>query len=81
MKNKTPIYNPLNRDITVGWDLNGRNPKRFKLVAKEITLVSNKYLEHVKKTLANYVFDALGNYNKDRQIQLKKFYKLICPKI
>lgn len=77
MRNFTSIFNPLNKDITVNWDLTGRNPKTWVLKSKEITKVDTKYVNHVKKTLLDAVFDAKGDYRKRRDIQIEEFEKEI----
>lgn len=74
---KTPIFNPLTEDITVLWDSHGKNPKKFVFPAKEITQVDEKYAEHVVKHLLDRMFDKLGSYKKDREMQLKQFRKEI----
>ena len=71
------VFNPLNKDFTVNYDLSGKNPKTFILKAKEITHVPQEYAKHVKRTLADAVFDAKGDYHKDRDMQMKDIYKEI----
>lgn len=78
---KIPIYNELNEDVHVGWDLMGENPKDFKLVAKEITMIPSKHAEHVKKHLANRVFDVKGKTNMDREMQIKEIMERMVPEI
>lgn len=71
------IFNPLNKDLTVDYDLSGENPKHFILKAKEITHIPEEYAKHVKRTLADAVFDAKGDYRKDRDVQMKEIYQEI----
>lgn len=70
------IFNPLNKPLTVDYDLSG-NAKHFILNAKEITHVPKMYAEHVKKALLDAVFNAKGDYRKDRDMQMKEFLKEI----
>jgi hypothetical protein len=39
------------------------------------TSVPKEYEKHIKRTLADAVFDAKGNYRMDRDIQMKEIYK------
>lgn len=78
---KVPIYNPLNHDVKVGWNLSGKNPRNFNLISKEITFVDKKYEKHVKRTLGDAVFDSFGDTKVRRDIQMKKILKLITPKV
>ncbi len=74
---KVSIFNPLNKDIVVNYDLSGPNPLEFVLKAKEITSVPQEYAKHVKRTLADAVFNAKGNYRMDRDMQMEEIYKEI----
>lgn len=78
---KVPIFNPLSKNIVVGWDLQGKNPKTFELVAREITHVPEEFAKHVKRTLADAIFDAKGDYRKEREMQMKDIMDEISPKI
>ena len=80
-KHKIPVFNPLNKDVSVYWDLSGKNPLNFQLIAKEITMIDRKYAQHVKNTLADIVFDIKGSYQKDRDMQMKEIMNKISPKI
>ena len=71
------IFNPLNKNIIVNYDLSGERPKTFTLKAKEITHIPEEYAKHVKRTLADAVFDAKGDYHKDRDMQMVDIYKEI----
>lgn len=71
------ILNPLSKDVTVGWGLNDKNPKRFILKNRDVTPIPQKYAEHVKKVLGNKIFDERGDISKDREMQMKKIYKKI----
>ena len=81
MKNETPVFNPLKKDLTVGWDLQGKNPRNFLLRAREITMVDTMYAKHVKRTLADAVFDVKGDYRQDRDMQMKEIMKEISPEV
>lgn len=72
---KVPIFNPLNKDIRVVFDSQGPNPRSWTLKAKEATYVESLFANHVKKHLADSIFDAKGDYRKDREMQMKDIYK------
>ncbi|MHC4269153.1 MAG: hypothetical protein ACYSWS_03425 [Planctomycetota bacterium] len=75
-KNKVLVFNPLNEDFTVKYDINNdRNPVAFTIKAKEVSEFNKIVADHLKKHLANRLFDLRGDYKKDRKAQMKKFYK------
>ena len=76
---KVPIFNPLNKNVVVKWDTSGDNPKEFILNSKEITYIDKEFANHVKKQLADVVFDDRYSYKKDREIQMKEIYSIIEP--
>jgi hypothetical protein len=79
---KVYVYNPLNEDFTVKYDIRGnKNPKAFTLKAKEIAQFDRVIANHLKKHLANKMFDLLGDVTKDRDIQMENFYKQMEVKI
>lgn len=74
MKSKVSIFNPLNKDVKVNWDLSG-NPKSWVLKSKEITKIDSTYEKHAKRVLANAIFEVKGTSRKDRDIQMKAIYE------
>lgn len=69
-----PVFNPLNIDFEVSYSLR-ENPITFLLRSKEATHIPKKYVDHVKKHLANKIFDIRGDYLKRRDIQMKEIMK------
>jgi len=81
MNKDIPVFNPLSKDIEVKYDTSGPNPRSWLLRAKEITMVESLFAKHIKRTLADAVFDKIGDYCKDRDPQMKDIYEKISPKI
>jgi hypothetical protein len=74
-KNKINIFNPLNEDFSVKYDVKKDKPITFTIKAKEVAEFEEYIAKHIKKHLANRIFDVKGDYKKDRDMQMKKFYK------
>lgn len=72
---KVLIFNPLNEDVSVKYDASGKNPRTFTFRAKEVGKIDKEFADHVKKHLANRIFDKRGDYRKDRDMQMKEIYK------
>ena len=77
MRNLVSIFNPLNINVTVNWDLSGKNPKTWVLKSKEITKVDSKYAKHVKRALVDEMFNVKGKPRVAHDIQEREFYKEI----
>ena len=71
------LFNPLNKDVTVNWDMRGRNPKAWVLKAKEVAKVDSIYAKHIKKALVDEIFNVRGNSRIAHDIQEREFYKEI----
>ena len=79
---KIHVFNPLNEDFSVQYDVNNdRNPVTFTIKAKEVAKFDPIIAKHLKKHLANRIFDLRGDYAKDREMQMKKFYKKMEVKL
>ncbi len=79
---KVYIFNPLNEDFDVKYDINNdRNPVTFTIKAKETASYEKVIADHFKQALAVRIFDLRGNVRKDRDIQMKEIYKEIEIKI
>jgi len=75
MRNFVSVFNPLNKNVTVNWDLSGEHPKTWVLKAKEITKVDSMYEKHVRKALIDEMFNKKGNPKISHDIQERDFYK------
>ena len=51
------IRNPLLEDITIQYDIHGKNPKTFSLPAGEITEIKDVYAEHIIKKVYNQIIN------------------------
>lgn len=75
-RNKIYVFNPLNEDFSVKYDVNNdKNPVSFTIIAKETAKFDKHVVKHLKKHLADRMFDVKGDYRKAREPQIKKFYK------
>ena len=77
---KTFVFNPLNEDFSTQYCVgNDSDPTTFAIKAKEVEPFEEDVAKHVKKHLANRIFDVKGDYKKERDVQMKKFYKQMVP--
>lgn len=67
-----PLFNPLNEDFHATYDASGEN-KKFVINAKEVAYFEPYIAKHIKKHLANKMFDIYGIASKDRDVQMKQF--------
>ena len=73
MHNFASVFNPLNKNVIVHWDLSGKLPRTLK--SKEITKIESTYEKHVRRALVDEMFNVKGNSRIAHDIQEKKFYK------
>lgn len=74
-KNKIFVFNPLNEDFSAKYDLGKKKPETFTIKSKEVKPFEPHIAKHIRKHLANRIFDVKGDYRKEREPQMKKFYK------
>jgi hypothetical protein len=59
---KVRVYNPLNDDFTVMFDVTGKsNPVEFRVPAREVETFEKKVADHVKKHLINELINRKGS--------------------
>ena len=61
MHNFASVFNPLNKNVIVHWDLSGKLPRTWTLKSKEITKIESTYEKHVRRALVDEMFNVKGN--------------------
>jgi hypothetical protein len=78
---KIPLYNPLNIDFTVKYDVSGtRNPVEFVIHAKEIEYFDEFIANHIKTALATEILNRRG-IQKNSELDLENIRKEIEVKL
>ena len=70
---KIPLFNPLNSDFTVKYDIEGDGkPKQFTAKAQEITWHDPVIAKHIKKHLATAIVNERGPEGHNWPLSIKK---------
>lgn len=73
---KDYIFNPLNEDFKIKYD-----KKEYTVRSKEVAEYPKHIIKHMKRGLANKIFDMRYSYSKRRDTQMEEIYKSMKVKI